>query len=593
MISGKVSTKSASSEMGYDFRSGGGGLPSPATITGHVGRVRLQMQHFSESKAGRSNTWFEKDHGIIPSPNPLLNVVRSKNLPARWNLDENATVVKLSRMIFAKVEPGTDLFNIEVFSPDANEAAELANAVADAYENTRRNLDSTTSQKVVGGMLQELEGQEKRVEEKRVEMLEKMKKYNIVDFGGVHSTFSEMTGPVDDGRDVSYKQMASRMAEYENETAKLKSQLKALSEIQNQDQLIEQASAMNLEGPSFKEILPKYHTAKLELDNAKASGLNDKHPKVVALKGQVEDLKKLVNESVRALRKSLETKAELAEASLASLKNLVQNGQDAAKRKEGDVDYLMKKREYEQSFALLNEMREEVLKQRVDSQMPMSPVQRHEAAYPNPEVVKREVYSDVGEVAPYTGKTVRIAPAMPQPLFAGTPLPVSTATAGAALPSPIDTQKEQAAADESKKQLLKKVDELWETAIPKIAGEAKSGLIPLEITLPESGQTYVFSGNHLPSPITLNFTTWRRELQIGWLFILMGGVAAWVLAKRHPIFVGILVGLILHFTPELLGSALQKACNGLLFGWTVTCVLIWITRKFHHRFSGSPQPAQP
>jgi hypothetical protein len=70
-------------------------------------------------------------------------------------------------------------------------------------------------------------------------------------------------------------------------------------------------------------------------------------------------------------------------------------------------------------------------------------------------------------------------------------------------------------------------------------------------------------------------------------------VAAWVLAKRHPIFIGILIALMLHYTPELIGPAMQKPCNGLLFGWLVTCLLIWITRKFHHRFSGSPQPAQP
>ena len=363
----------------------------------HVGRVKLQVHHdskdavFGKDMGGMSNTWLETEFKIITSRETYNRVVRTKGLAKRWNLgnDENAAVDKLSRMVETNEERGTDLIAIEVYSPKAEEAAELANAVAEAYEERRKDYEKGRSENAVNMLQMELDSQEKKVEEKRVNMLTLMKKYNIIDFGGIHSMFNSMTGTVDNGEDISYKQMASRMAEYEQEVGKLKSQLKALRDIEDQDELIEQASTMNLEGPTLKEFLPRFHTSNLELDSAKAGGLGNKHPKVIALKGQVEDLKNILAEAVKALKKSLDTKVEIAEAGLDSLKNKKDGTQtELVGEKARQSEYLMAKREYEQQFALLNEMREHILKQKVDLEMPLQPVQRHETAYPSPEVAR-------------------------------------------------------------------------------------------------------------------------------------------------------------------------------------------------------------
>ncbi len=363
----------------------------------HVGRVKMQVHHdavksvFDRDGAGVSSTWLETEFKIITARETLLHVVRTKGLAKRWNLgnDDNAAVDKLTRMVETAEDRGTDLIAIEVYSPKMDEAAELANAVAEAYEERRKDYEKGRSEGAVNMLQMELDSQEKKVEEKRVAMLTLMKKYGIVDFNEAHGAFGALGGGVRDGKETTYISQQARMAEYESEVGKLKAQLKALSDIEDQDQLIEIASGMQLEGITIKESLPKFHQAKIELGAMLDGGLGNKHPNVLAAKGQVETLKKDLTNAVVGLKRTLDTKVAIAEVGLKSLRASNDSSQtELVGDKARQSEYSMSKREYEQQFALLNEMNEHILKQKVDLEMPMLPVQRHENAYPSPEVAR-------------------------------------------------------------------------------------------------------------------------------------------------------------------------------------------------------------
>lgn len=110
-----------------------------------------------------------------------------------------------------------------------------------------------------------------------------------------------------------------------------------------------------------------------------------------------------------------------------------------------------------------------------------------------------------------------------------------------------------------------------------------AGLIPLEISLPTTGQRFSFAGNHLPGIITVSYTSWEREMKIAWLYILAGVFGAWLLAKKHPIFIGLLGALPLHFLPGILGAEFQRPCNGLLLGWSLACVVLLLKLKLFRR----------
>lgn len=364
----------------------------------HVGRVKLQVHNesrnglFERGGGGQSSTWLETEFKIITSRENFMNVVHTKGLTKRWNLgnDDNAAVDKLARMVETSEERGTDLIAIEVFSPRMEEAAELANSIADSYEERRIDYDKNKMEKAVNVLQGELDHQEKNVEDKRVAMLQIMKKYNIVDFSGVHGGFGNMFGStVDDGTSESFKGQKAGMVSFENEVNKTEAQLNALREIKDQDELIEIASGMGLEGITIKESLPKFHQAKNELQAMQDGGLGGQHPAVIAERGMVENLKKELANAVEGLKKTLDTKVTIARAGLKSLQdssNGAQTGLVADKARQSE--YFNAKREYEQQFTLLNEMREHILKQRVDLEMPNAPIQRHENAYPSPDVAR-------------------------------------------------------------------------------------------------------------------------------------------------------------------------------------------------------------
>lgn len=116
-------------------------------------------------------------------------------------------------------------------------------------------------------------------------------------------------------------------------------------------------------------------------------------------------------------------------------------------------------------------------------------------------------------------------------------------------------------------------------------GKKVSGLIPLNISLPESGRTYSFRGQALPGPLKLRYVSWQRDLHLGWLWLLAGAAAAGLVAVRRPIFFGVLIAIPLHFLPNILGPSWQRPCNALLLGWLVVCGILFIRQRLLRRCS--------
>lgn len=74
---------------------------------------------------------------ILCSEETLLRVVQNLNLSLRWSLSKAEATAKLSRMLETIQEPGTQIITIEVYSTSWDEAADLANAIREAYFERR------------------------------------------------------------------------------------------------------------------------------------------------------------------------------------------------------------------------------------------------------------------------------------------------------------------------------------------------------------------------------------------------------------------------------------------------------------------------
>ncbi len=132
----------------------------PLSLT--AGSATVEKQPFRD--------WVGTQAKVLISQATLAKVVGKDGAAAAGQLRQRCEV---------QVDRNTSLIGLEVWSHDAKEAADTANAIVDAYEklqieSARQPLERTADTEQ--GLL---DVQEKRTEEKRVAMLSIMKKYNI------------------------------------------------------------------------------------------------------------------------------------------------------------------------------------------------------------------------------------------------------------------------------------------------------------------------------------------------------------------------------------------------------------------------------
>jgi capsular polysaccharide biosynthesis protein len=286
---------------------------------------------------------------------------------------EQDAVTKLNKMLEISTEKGTDLVLVEVYSPIPREAADLANAVAASYEQCRKDYEKVKNENAIQALQLELDNQDKKVEEHRVSMLAIMKKYRIVDFeatnGGWKGAKGGVGNPSNEAQEMSAQQ---RLAEYRAETTKYETELRAVLQAATSEETLAVMEALNQDPVVIREL-------RQGLASATKAGSAE----------GIQTALKAITTAGETLQRTMETKVKLA-------KNIAQDLAQAHAVQQDDMlgdrarqsEYVMAKLGYQQESALMNDMKEHIMKQKVDLAMPMLPVRIHENAYPNAKVVR-------------------------------------------------------------------------------------------------------------------------------------------------------------------------------------------------------------
>ncbi len=363
----------------------------------HMGRAKFQIhadakeQVFDQKGGFASATWLETEFKIITSRETLLRVVEELQLTKRWGMrDKNEAVDKLGAMVEPNEERGTEMITIEVYSPDAAEAAELANAVKRAYEERRRSYMQDKAAVAINALEREMEEQDRATDEKRRTMITIMKKNKILDMGG-YSGWHSTLGKVDNETDEIYRVEALDTAKLEHEVNSRTIQLTEMSKLQG-EALIDMVIYNEKMNSQLRELLPQRLNLKMELEQATGQGLGAKHPKVTSLRAQQAELNKTLTSAVDSMKQTLSHEIEMMQKVLADRKTSSTNTKEDMMNKQAlESEYIMAKREYEQQLSLANEMREHIMKEKVDHMMPIAPIQTHEEAFPDNKVARPNI----------------------------------------------------------------------------------------------------------------------------------------------------------------------------------------------------------
>jgi len=329
-----------------------------------------------------SMNFIQTQFEIITSQQTLYKVIDELKLVERWNTGDRAGAY---RLLHKRTDPSarrnTNLIDIEVFADAPEEAAELANAIAENYSKRRQEDDDARALKGVTALAAEVSKQEEIAANAQTKMLELAREFNIAEMG-------PSSGYNTNGEPITAAPGVLGLSErdlYMNELdiERLRTQVEKLRDLTG-DELIEQATNLDVADANVRDLVTQYYTEQKTEQRLLNGGLGVQHPKVKSIRAQLDKSRELLHNSVASIRDSLQTRLEIAEGSLEKVEK-IRDGrkEDAMSERESHVAYAEAKTEFTRQRAVLDTMRERLVTAEIDRKMTSTPIRIHEYAEAN------------------------------------------------------------------------------------------------------------------------------------------------------------------------------------------------------------------
>ena len=286
--------------------------------------------------AAMTNRYMENEMESISAPETL----RLANQTLRLGFGSEEEAIKyLENHHFVKPVRGTDLLQIHADHKERAVAAQIANALAKAYEKRRNEIAKKYAQKALNELNEELEAQNQLVLKNRKHLT---------------GLIAEI-GHNPDMTLLSLKQLQTSLEKLESAKGAEKFSV---------------AASIQKEGNQVPTSYQEYRAALEGADFLVQNGIGSKHPEVIAIRGRVDRAYKKLEAEVGALENLL--KQDLKKSKL--LKEKLITPENAQRQ------YRSAKEEYEQSRLMYREMSVKQQEQRVLLKMPRTPITIHELA---------------------------------------------------------------------------------------------------------------------------------------------------------------------------------------------------------------------
>jgi polysaccharide biosynthesis transport protein len=318
---------------------------------------------------------------IINRKGVLYPVIDQLDLQKKWGsndqlLPKEIAYKKLQSKLSLQEVRNTNLIQITAFSTDPNEAALLANTIAQVYMDQR----IAERQNLVAKGLQQLQDDVKKKED---------------DVNAAYAEASRLraeNGIVDPNPDSLDNSMRvedssvltnqSKVDEAQSQVAALKSRVEQLDRLKRED-LMRAAGLLNLNDPIIEQKVPLYQTDQAEKARLLNSGLGRNHPDVKAIQAQIDVLERQLSQQIDSLQKGLEAQLAIAEESLKSMRNNLSSTQEVQEQKKtASVQYLDAKYRYIEERRLLEEAKTRLNTEEMQHTMPQQSAAIRDQAEP-------------------------------------------------------------------------------------------------------------------------------------------------------------------------------------------------------------------
>ncbi len=301
---------------------------------------------------------------IILRKGVLYQVIDRLNLQLRWasngiKLSKETAYNRLRKRLSLEEVRNTNLIQINVYSGDPQEAALLANTIAEVYMEQRIAEQQSIISKSVDQLRDEVKQKEEAVSRAYAEA-SRLRDPENLDSG-------------DRGEDSSVITNPEKVNETRSQVATLRSQVAELGRLRSED-LMRAAGQLNLKDPIIEAKLPVYQTAQAEKAKSLSSGLGSNHPDVKALQAQIDTIGGQLRQQIDSIRKGFVTQLAIAENTLKAMGvNLQASQTEQQVMKTASARYLDAKYKYIQERKFLEAAKTRLNSESMGRDMPQKP----------------------------------------------------------------------------------------------------------------------------------------------------------------------------------------------------------------------------
>lgn len=257
----------------------------------------------------------------ISKPETLKPVIERLDLLKKWQTQTVSMAMgRLRGNLDVQASMRSDFVTIEFYDQDPNIAAEVANAVADSYQEHYKKVEmeqKSKSLETTQQQIADLEADRRSAQERAMEARKK---------AGITFDFDSGSSLTPGGAKAESKEGATRFMSREQrilqteiDVRTMEADLDAISKLSTDD-LISQAAALKLENPSFHARVAQHNEALVSLSGLMSSGLGKRHPMVRKVQSEIETLRSQINNEAKQHVLGLQSKLAASKQALEALR---------------------------------------------------------------------------------------------------------------------------------------------------------------------------------------------------------------------------------------------------------------------------------
>lgn len=323
------------------------------------GRVEMVIERTSENArvagnpgdplnlAGTEN-FIKTQFEIITKRRTLDRVVEKFDLVNRWKLpSRQAAAGKLLANLDAESSIKSDFVIIEYFDEDPKLAAELANAIADSYKETRLETENERINSAIAQL--DIQIAEKEVETRKAldRSIALKKKGGIVEMPSTDGGRAAGRDDVATPESAMLADAAREVHKAEMDIGALEAQVKQLQALEGDD-LIRQAGELRVENRTIQTDMPVYQDLIRQREMKLSSGLGVKHPTIQGIDNSIQKTREALLSAAEDYRKSLSFRIQAARDTQTDAERRYEAQRDKIlDSQSGSQEFLSAKREWE------------------------------------------------------------------------------------------------------------------------------------------------------------------------------------------------------------------------------------------------------